>query len=289
MKAKILSFLIALFAMSACLSGCSSMNSNGYQYSAGSYYVIQEAKQEYVDSLKDDSYNRKQISAERILRFFLDYGFFVPNLIYYPLTGGTIFGTFGDSSSSEELASIQRDFKIGSLQNSPDADLEEVSNPQSSYKPLRIYGDLVLAVPNLVYYSVTGETFFGTFRKETDEETSLRVVLARKLLRNAAVQKNIPFSSFLEDFSFANIVAGAGSRLNEVGRTYYFTSDGLMNRFDAETFGQLLTDANLVLDDLDLSAEDVEELKQNGYLDFVEDDAKSVPTFEAAPVKGKKK
>lgn len=263
------------------------MNSNDYQYSAGSYYLIQEAKQDYTDSLKH-GLRRKKISVEEVGRFYLDFTFFLPNLIYFPLTGGTIFGTFGGSGSAasdEEVAGSILESEIRSLQND--------SISESYNKGLSVFGDLVLAYPNIFYYLINGETIFGTFGGHQEEEVSSKSILAQNLLKNAATQKNIPPPT-VEEFvfnplDFLSLWEFSSSKTSALERKFYFTSDGLMNRFDPETFTQVITDANLVLDDLDLSAEDVEELKQNGYLDFIDSDEKSISTFETSPNKGKKK
>ncbi|TGK15918.1 hypothetical protein [Leptospira kmetyi] len=306
MKAKIIVLLIALFAVSACTTGSSSTHGNGYQYSAGSYYVIQEAKTDYVDSEKGGT-GASSISKNPI-RIYLDLLLFPFNLAYYTFYEETIFGTFNKSPENRNLegeSSAQQifEFRKSLLQNDPNSELVNAEDgvQVDVYIPLRIYGDLVVAPLNLVAYYVSGDTIFGSLGQLTGSDElrlrSNRAELARDVLRTATVKKQIATSDIISNILDVTNILNAFFSLGGKGKADvgafemkpYFTSDRIMNRFDAETFGQLVTDANLVLDDLDLSAEDVEELKQNGYLDFVEDDAKSIPTFDAAPVKGKKK
>ncbi|MBW0433466.1 hypothetical protein HGB47_07535 [Leptospira yasudae] len=305
MKAKILGLLIALFAVGACTTGSSSTHGNGYQYSAGSYYVIQEAKIDYTDAEKNSSAGS---FSKNPLRIYLDLVLAPLNLVYYAFTDETIFGTYSNSSdnvSLEEESSAQQyfEFKTSLLKNDPEATLvnAEDGTKVDASLPARIYLDLVIFPINIVVYFVSDDTLFGSLSAfgVAERARSNRAELARDVLTTATVKKQIAssdrISNFLDITNVSNFLLslwGSGKGKADVGAFEtkpYFTSDKIMNRFDAETFGQLLTDANLVLDDLDLSAEDVEELKQNGYLDFVEDDAKSIPTFEAAPVKGKKK
>ncbi|TGK10832.1 hypothetical protein [Leptospira stimsonii] len=267
MKAKIIVLLIASFVMSACASADSAGKGlNDYQYSAGSYYVIQNAKNNYAESEKSVE------PSSNVNNIYFDLLLFPINIYYFAFTGETLFGAF-------KLKSEDRfNYKIESLQSDPKSPLDPTliqhSDPVSGWA---ISGDIWFAMLNIVYYPITGETLFRSIRSNTTiVEGGNRTALARDLLLASAQRKTIAITD--RPFAFAQSEKG-----------YYFTSDRIMNRFDAETFGQLLTDANLVLDDLDLASEDVEELKQNGYLDFVEDDAKSIPTFEAAPVKGKKK
>ncbi|TGN00592.1 hypothetical protein [Leptospira yasudae] len=312
MKAKIIVLLIALFAVSAFATGCSSLvTSDNYHNSAGSYYVIQEAKIDYVDSKKSEVVVLKggKFAAEKGVRVYLDLLLFVPNLFYYYSTDKTIFGTISQEDEAEAVFESEMESltEVGRITSPDDEAYLEPDPDLASQDPLfkvKVYGDIVLAIPNILFYSFTGQTIFGTTNYFGQRRLSTKAETARIVLSKATVEKRTPIvevdylnpSNLLDTYVWLwGAVWGIGKagpeevEMQTKAQKPYFTSDQIMNRFDAETFGQLLTDANLVLDDLDLSAEDVEELKQNGYLDFVEDDAKSIPTFEAAPVKGKKK
>ncbi|WP_232371523.1 hypothetical protein [Leptospira ainazelensis] len=313
MKAKIIVLLIAFYAMSACSTGSSMTYSGNSHYSAGSYYGIQEAKIDYVDSNKgiiEEKENIDFVSSS----YWLDTIFFVFNIFYYPFTGETIFGTISKHKQSPEYFFEKR---IQSLESSglftglvdpnESAEIRPI-DPDQELDPFlerRIQGDIILMPLNLFVYSFTGDSIFGSIQiLKQSRKLSSRAEKARSVLSKATVEKVIPAEEvdYLNPSNLLNayisymtfFIPGIGENTEDKyaeakALKPYFTSDKIMNRFDAETFGQLLTDANLVLDDLDLSVEDVEELKQNGYLDFVEDDAKSIPTFDAAPVKGKKK
>lgn len=266
MKANnIILLLIASFVMSACASADSAGKGlNDYQYSAGSYYSIQTAQKKFSNSEKND----KTINfTENPIRIYLDLSLFFVNIFYFPITGETLLGSL--TAPKKEF-----DRKIRSLQMSPDIPLDPSSEDNSESIGIRIYGDLIFSFLNLPYYFITEDTLFGSVGKMRGKgsiENYNKVAMARSLLLTSAERSHIDSL--------------------QSAKRYYFTSDKIMDYYDAETFGQLLADANWILDDLDLSSEDTEELKQNGYLDFLEDDSKSVSTFEAAPTstKGKKK
>ncbi|QOI43205.1 hypothetical protein Lepto782_13665 [Leptospira interrogans serovar Canicola] len=271
MKANnIILLLIASFVMSACASADSAGKGlNDYQYSAGSYYSIQTAQKEFSNSEKND----KTINfTENPIRIYLDLALFFVNIFYFPITGETLLGSF-------TVPEKEFDRKIRSLQMHPDIPLDPSSEDNSeSIGIVGAFGDFLLfPFLNIPYYFITEDTLFGSVGKmrrmggKSNIEGYNKTAMARSLLLTSAERSHID--------SFQSV------------KRYYFTSDKIMDYYDAETFGQLLADANWILDDLDLSSEDAEELKQNGYLDFLEDDSKSVSTFEAAPTstKGKKK
>ncbi|WP_078130662.1 hypothetical protein [Leptospira alexanderi] len=275
MKVNIFILIIALFAMINCSSaGSAGKGINDYQYSAGSYYVIQDAKNDYVDSEK---FGESEVISKNPIRICSDLLLFPFNIFYFAFQGETLFGTFRSSEKefNRKISALQLDPAEQSLNTE---DYEE-SNGKLA---LRIYGDLFLAPLNLFYFIIADDTLLGSIgqieRKSSNLDYRNRVTMTRYYLLKAGTTKK------------QMSVTDTPLSISQGEKDYSFTSDKIMYRFDAETFGQILTDANLVLDDLDLSAEDVEELKQNGYLDFVEDDAKSIPTFDVAPpVKGKKK
>lgn len=81
------------------------------------------------------------------------------------------------------------------------------------------------------------------------------------------------------------------SKKNETFSKPQFSADGIMNLFDPDEFEELLSDADYDLDDLELSENDSDELKQNGYLSSTntieKSEEKKVNQEEKKP-KGKK-
>ncbi|EMO88433.1 hypothetical protein [Leptospira noguchii] len=269
MKASnIILLLIASFVMSACASADSAGKGlNDYQYSAGSYYSIQTAQKEFSNSEKNDEAINFTVNP---IRIYLDLVLFFVNIFYFPITGETLLGSF-------TVPEKEFDRKIRSLQMNSDIPLDPSSEDNSESIGIGIFADILIPPFNILYYFITEDTLFGSVGKmrrmggKSNIEEYNKAAMARSLLLTSAERSHIDF--------FQSV------------KRYYFTSDKIMDHYDAETFGQLLADANWILDDLDLSSEDTEELKQNGYLDFLEDDSKSISTFEAAPTptKGKKK
>ncbi|TGJ99684.1 hypothetical protein EHO59_17785 [Leptospira semungkisensis] len=300
MKAKICIFLIIVIGQASCVT--SGFFGKEYNENREISYGVQEAR--LLQANNPDLALRS--TSEVVLRAYGDLFFFVPNVIYYVFARQTFFGTLGNGTDDVDLnradsAALER---YTALQRGEGEDRSRNTNAAAQVATnwgLNTVFDLILYVPNLVYFPIADKTIFGTFEvvgiDVRDKYYSARKVRARDLLRLSAIRRSpqtvqVSFLGVRSDVEVSrSYLAGLenADAITKWRTSYYFSSDGIMRAFEPEDFGNAMKDAEWILDDLDLSTEDIEELKQNGYLEFYDEES-NVPVLDSqAPPKGKKK